>query len=55
MNRFILICILCFSGGIASGVMKSFFGLDYAHIACIFGILIWANQIADKLNLDMDE
>lgn len=55
MNRFILICILCFSGGIAAGVMKSFFGLDYDYIACIIGVVIWANIVSDQIELDMDE
>jgi len=54
MNKFILIIILSFAGGVFVGALKSYLGFDYAHIACIFGIVIWANQVADKIRLDMD-
>lgn len=50
----IVVFIICIVGSLSTNILHHY-GMEYGHIACIYIVAIWANIIADKIELDMDK
>lgn len=50
----IVVLIICVVGSLATNVLHHY-GFEYGQIACMYIVAVWANIIADKIELDMDK
>ena len=54
MAGFFIVIILCVLGSFSTAVLHHY-GFEYAHIACIYLVVVWANVVANRIELDMDK